>query len=439
MFDSEVSFCLLHDDVMSLLQVLVLIVQRLQLAVCRLQLLRQPDSDQRPSKHSAVTMGVYVPLKPTKQMFPISAPSLLPLLPREGGEMGVLNRHLRLHNDVSRATFLFFCIFQIIMYFAFYSSVYKSERTELPFLSYRWQTSFIIWSHLSPTGKHTCFAGTATVNRSPYQHSSRCWLEAPAGSSTKKLAATSGRRHWPICWCCLDRGLGSFDVEDATTLSWSSTAVSEWVSVHKGALCHLLMDWICMIPGTVTVACRLTIPSQKLPWSNARHCPRMDAPDILVFTMPLKAMHSLDPRLYVYTLSVALSRIVRDEIFATPDTRSACYRSVLVQLCCHLPALNLQLLPNYFSLLVVYTSTGRLTCYCRVSAGRLRCELVRRWAVRRPAAAATPPRSPHQLALTPSHHYSIVANFERISFSIISITLIDRSSATNRNSRNSII
>ena len=43
----------------------------------------------------------------------------------------------------------------------------------------------------------------------------------------KKLAATSGRGHWPICWCCLDRGPGSFDVEDATTLSWSSTAVSE--------------------------------------------------------------------------------------------------------------------------------------------------------------------------------------------------------------------
>ena len=32
---------------------------------------------------------------------------------------------------------------------------------------------------------------------------------------------------WPICWCCLDRGPGSFDVEDATTLSWSSAAVSE--------------------------------------------------------------------------------------------------------------------------------------------------------------------------------------------------------------------
>jgi len=51
-----------------------------------------------------------------------------------------------------------------------------------------------------------------------------------AGSSTEKLAAASGRRHWPICWRCLDRGPGSFDVEDATTLSWSSAAVSEWVS-----------------------------------------------------------------------------------------------------------------------------------------------------------------------------------------------------------------
>ena len=103
-----------------------------------------------------------------------------------------------------------------------------NERTKLPQLvSYCWQTSFIIWSHLSPTGEHTCFAGTATVNRSPHRHSSRRWLEAPTGSSTKKLAATSGRRHWPICWCSPNRGPGSFDVEDATTLSWSSVAVSE--------------------------------------------------------------------------------------------------------------------------------------------------------------------------------------------------------------------
>jgi len=30
-----------------------------------------------------------------------------------------------------------------------------------------------------------------------------------------------------FCWCCLDRGPGSFDVEDAMTLSWSSAAVSK--------------------------------------------------------------------------------------------------------------------------------------------------------------------------------------------------------------------
>jgi len=108
-------------------------------------------------------------------------------------------------------------------------SQWENETTRRT-VSYCWQTSFIIWSHLSPTGEHTCFAGTATVNRSPHQHSSRRGLEVRAGSSVKKLAATSGRRHWPICWCCPDREPGSFDVEDATTLSWSSAAVSEWVS-----------------------------------------------------------------------------------------------------------------------------------------------------------------------------------------------------------------
>ena len=59
------------------------------------------------------------------------------------------------------------------------SNAEVNERTKLPD-SYCWQTSFIIWSHVSPTGEHTCFAGTATVNRSPHQHSSRHWLEAPA-------------------------------------------------------------------------------------------------------------------------------------------------------------------------------------------------------------------------------------------------------------------
>jgi len=52
---------------------------------------------------------------------------------------------------------------------------------------------------------------------------------------SEKLAAASGRRRWPICWCCLDRGPGSFNVEDATTLSWSSAAVSEceWAGKAK--------------------------------------------------------------------------------------------------------------------------------------------------------------------------------------------------------------
>ena len=99
-------------------------------------------------------------------------------------------------------------------------------------LSYCWQTSFIIWSHLSPTGEHTCFAGTATINRSPHRHSSSCWLQAPARSSTEKLAATSGRRHWLICWCCLDCGPGSWRYDPQLV-----KRSSEWVSAHKMKEC----------------------------------------------------------------------------------------------------------------------------------------------------------------------------------------------------------
>ena len=99
----------------------------------------------------------------------------------------------------------------------------------------------------------------ATVNRSPHQHSSLCWLEAAAGSSTEKLAAARGRRRWPICWCCLDRGPGSFDVEDATTLSWSSgAAVSEWVTILN-----------CCTPGAILLdACIvLQTPQHLCPWN----------------------------------------------------------------------------------------------------------------------------------------------------------------------------
>jgi len=34
-------------------------------------------------------------------------------------------------------------------------------------------TPLLLLLLLSPTGEHTCFAGTATVNRSPHWHSSR--------------------------------------------------------------------------------------------------------------------------------------------------------------------------------------------------------------------------------------------------------------------------
>jgi len=56
-------------------------------------------------------------------------------------------------------------------------SQWENETTRYA-VSYCWQTSFIIWTHLSPTGEHACFAGTSTVNRSPHRHSSRCWQAA---------------------------------------------------------------------------------------------------------------------------------------------------------------------------------------------------------------------------------------------------------------------
>jgi len=60
------------------------------------------------------------------------------------------------------------------------------------------------------------------------------------------LAAASGRRRWPICWCCLDRGPGSFDVEDATTLSWSSAAVSECESSESLGVVSYLPSIVAM-------------------------------------------------------------------------------------------------------------------------------------------------------------------------------------------------
>ena len=62
------------------------------------------------------------------------------------------------------------------------SNQWENETIRLA-VSYCWQKSFIIWSHLSPTREHTCFAGTATVNRSPHLLTNatlRRWLEASA-------------------------------------------------------------------------------------------------------------------------------------------------------------------------------------------------------------------------------------------------------------------
>ena len=90
-------------------------------------------------------------------------------------------------------------------------------------------------------------ACTATVNRSLHWHSSCRWLEASAGSSTKNLVATSGRRHWPVCWCCPDCKPRTKIARcgDATTLSWSSAAVSEWV-VKDCGFCWTKSDIKCV-------------------------------------------------------------------------------------------------------------------------------------------------------------------------------------------------
>jgi len=65
------------------------------------------------------------------------------------------------------------------------------------------------------------------------------------------LAAASGRRRWPICWCCLDRGPGSFDVEDATTLSWSSAAVSEYLYLQVRNVCGRVEGGLHGLNGSV--------------------------------------------------------------------------------------------------------------------------------------------------------------------------------------------
>jgi len=90
------------------------------------------------------------------------------------------------------------------------------------------------------------------------------WKRPPGRPrSTEKLAAAIGRRQWPICWCCLDRGPGSFDVEDATTLSWSSAAVSEWVSESPDPI-----SGIYILPEMAIVEQQFTQNSQTAWWPS---------------------------------------------------------------------------------------------------------------------------------------------------------------------------
>jgi len=69
----------------------------------------------------------------------------------------------------------------------------------------------------------------------------------------------------PICWCCLDRGPGSFDVEDATTLSWSSAAVSEWVSCQQTQI-KIKIKIICITNMTSVIinSLQLTVKDGRL-------------------------------------------------------------------------------------------------------------------------------------------------------------------------------
>ena len=70
------------------------------------------------------------------------------------------------------------------------SNAVVNERTKLPdLLSLVADRLHSLFGHICrlPENTCTCFAGTATVNRSPHWHSSWRWLEASAGSSTKNL------------------------------------------------------------------------------------------------------------------------------------------------------------------------------------------------------------------------------------------------------------
>jgi len=88
---------------------------------------------------------------------------------------------------------------------------------------------------LNPLSSHVTF--TAIVpETTPASQALQLSIEAHTGTPPAadwKRPPGRPRKTWlqqveeDCCWCCPDCKPGSFDVEDATILSWSSAAVSE--------------------------------------------------------------------------------------------------------------------------------------------------------------------------------------------------------------------
>ena len=123
--------------------------------------------------------------------------------------------------------------------------------------------------------------------------------------------AAIGRRHWPICWYCLDRGPGSFDVEDATTLSWSSAAGSEWVNTEL---------WPWHRNGTTwTTGCVQII---KYKWSYKRRWST-------TVSMLLDLFLGLFPLIFVFVPCGGLSWLYTSAFYCTLSTQ---YRILTVRM-----------------------------------------------------------------------------------------------------------
>ena len=96
---------------------------------------------------------------------------------------------------------------------------------------HRWSMPLTFWPHRPIIQGYTCFTSITSIHWCLHRHTSCHWLEAPAGPSTENLASTGGRRYGSRTHQCLSiHNPGPLVVEIATTLSWSSAAVSEWVS-----------------------------------------------------------------------------------------------------------------------------------------------------------------------------------------------------------------